>query len=128
VNKKKLERLICLVHLDYMFREVTLLVERAKGQSGKVRVAGTEVVGHAGGGRGGGGARGGFASGFGVQALIRVVYVVPEKRNKMFNSFRTAHERMLVCRVLFCRPRTSACTFVTCTYTFTLANSFTDFF
>jgi hypothetical protein len=45
-----------------------------------------------------------------------------------FNSFRTAHERMLVCRVLFCRPRTSACTFVTCTYIFTLANSFSDFF
>jgi hypothetical protein len=43
-------------------------------------------------------------------------------------TFRTTHERMLVCRVLFCRPRTSACTFVTCTYSFTLANSFTDFF
>jgi hypothetical protein len=46
----------------------------------------------------------------------------------LFNSFRTAHERMLVCRVLFCRPRTSACTFVTCTYIFTLANNFSDFF
>jgi hypothetical protein len=44
------------------------------------------------------------------------------------NSFRTAHERMLVCRVLFCRPRMSACTFVTCTYIFTLANSFSYFF
>jgi hypothetical protein len=46
----------------------------------------------------------------------------------LLNSFRTAHERMLVCRVLFCRPRTSLCTFVTCTYIFTLANSFSDFF
>jgi hypothetical protein len=44
-----------------------------------------------------------------------------------FNSFRTAHERMLVCQVLFCRPRTSACSFAPFTYIFTIPNSFTDF-
>jgi hypothetical protein len=63
-----------------------------------------------------------------LEYLVELGVGVPLSIYLVINSFRTAHERMLVCRVLFCKPRTSVCTFVTCTYIFTLANSFTDFF